>query len=71
MSPLKCLELMTSYAPPYALRVITVNFGTEASAYANRSWADSVGGGGVGEGGSFVAKNCKHVHTYSVINDVT
>ena len=27
-----CFELMTSYAPPYALRVITVNFGTVASA---------------------------------------
>ena len=29
-----CFELMTSYAPPYALRVITVSFGTVASAYA-------------------------------------
>ena len=27
-----CFELMTSYAPPYALRVITVSFGTVASA---------------------------------------
>src|SRR5690349_715600 len=26
-----CLELMTSYAPPYALRVITASFGTDAS----------------------------------------
>ena len=30
-----CLELMTSYAPPYALRVITVSFGTVASAKAS------------------------------------
>ena len=29
-----CFELMTSYAPPYALRVITVSFGTVASAKA-------------------------------------
>ena len=29
-----CFELMTSYAPPYALRVITVSFGTVASPYA-------------------------------------
>ena len=27
-----CFELITSYAPPYALRVITVNFQEEASA---------------------------------------
>ena len=27
-----CLEDMTSYAPPYAFRVITVSFGTVASA---------------------------------------
>ena len=33
-SPRMCLELMTSYAPPYALRVITVSFGTVASQYA-------------------------------------
>ena len=26
-----CFELMTSYAPPYALRMITVSFGTVAS----------------------------------------
>ncbi len=29
-----CFDDMTSYAPPYALRVITVSFGTVASAYA-------------------------------------
>jgi hypothetical protein len=29
-----CFEDMTSYAPPYALRVITVSFGTVASQYA-------------------------------------
>jgi hypothetical protein len=29
-----CLTLMTSYAPPYALRVITVTCGTVASANA-------------------------------------
>ena len=29
-----CFELMTSYAPPYALRVMTVTFGTVHSAYA-------------------------------------
>src|SRR4026207_899424 len=34
-----CFELMTSYAPPYALRVITVSFGTVASQYAYRSFA--------------------------------
>jgi hypothetical protein len=28
MSPRMCLLLMTSYAPPYALRVMTVSFGT-------------------------------------------
>ena len=31
MSPRTCLELMTSYAPPYALRVMTETFGTVAS----------------------------------------
>ena len=30
-SPRTCLLLMTSYAPPYALRVMTVTFGTVAS----------------------------------------
>ena len=30
-SPRTCLEDMTSYAPPYAFRVITVIFGTVAS----------------------------------------
>ena len=30
---------MTSYAPPYALRVITVSLGTVASAYAKSSLA--------------------------------
>src|SRR5512147_1827956 len=30
-SPRMCLELMTSYAPPYAFRVITVSLGTVAS----------------------------------------
>ena len=29
-----CLDDMTSYAPPYALRVITVSLGTVASANA-------------------------------------
>ncbi|OGR16765.1 MAG: hypothetical protein A2559_00185 [Deltaproteobacteria bacterium RIFOXYD2_FULL_66_9] len=29
-----CLEAMTSYAPPYALRVMTVTLGTVASAKA-------------------------------------
>ncbi len=31
MSPRMCLLLMTSYAPPYALRVMTVTLGTVAS----------------------------------------
>src|SRR6266516_3719777 len=35
----RCLEFMTRYAPPYALRVITVMRGTVASAYAYRSFA--------------------------------
>ena len=30
----RCFEPMASYAPPYPLRVITVTFGTVASAYA-------------------------------------
>jgi hypothetical protein len=34
-----CFELMTSYAPPYAFLVITVSFGTVASAYAYNSFA--------------------------------
>src|SRR5207247_528190 len=34
-----CLEDMTSYAPPYALRVITASFGTVASQYAYSSFA--------------------------------
>src|SRR6266550_440302 len=34
-----CFEFMTSYAPPYALRVITVSFGTVASQYAYSSLA--------------------------------
>ena len=34
-----CFELMTSYAPPYALRVITASFGTVASQYAYSSFA--------------------------------
>ena len=34
-----CFEDMTSYAPPYAFRVITVSFGTVASANAYRSFA--------------------------------
>src|SRR4029079_17055008 len=34
-----CFELMTSYAPPYALRVITASFGTVASQYAYSSLA--------------------------------
>ena len=34
-----CLLDMTQYAPPYALRVITVTFGTVASANANSSLA--------------------------------
>src|SRR5205085_326827 len=38
-SPRKCLELITSYAPPWALRVMTVIFGTVHSAYANSSLA--------------------------------
>ncbi len=29
-----CLDDMTQYAPPYALRVMTVSFGTVASANA-------------------------------------
>ena len=29
-----CFEHMTSYAPPYALRVMSVSLGTEASAKA-------------------------------------
>ncbi len=33
-SPRMCLLLMTSYAPPYALRVMTVTLGTVASQYA-------------------------------------
>ena len=33
-SPRMCLLLMTSYAPPYALRVMTVILGTVASQYA-------------------------------------
>src|ERR1041385_7448127 len=33
-SPRMCRELITSYAPPYALRVITVSLGTVASQYA-------------------------------------
>ncbi len=37
--PRMCLLLMTSYAPPYALRVMTVNFGTVASQYAYSSLA--------------------------------
>ena len=34
MSARMCLDAMTSYAPPYALRVMTVIFGTVASANA-------------------------------------
>ena len=34
-----CLLDMTQYAPPYALRVMTVTFGTVASANANSSFA--------------------------------
>ena len=34
-----CLLAITQYAPPYALRVITVTFGTVASANANSSFA--------------------------------
>ena len=34
ISARKCLEPMTSYAPPYAFRVMTVTLGTVASAYA-------------------------------------
>ena len=34
-----CLLDMTQYAPPYAFRVITVSFGTVASANANSSFA--------------------------------
>ena len=33
-SPRMCFDDMTSYAPPYALRVITVSLGTVASANA-------------------------------------
>ena len=39
MSPRMCFEFMTQYAPPYALRVMTVIFGTVASAYAKISFA--------------------------------
>ena len=35
----RCFEFMTTYAPPYALRVMTVSFGTVASANAYRSLA--------------------------------
>ena len=38
-SPRMCLLDITSYAPPYALRVITVSFGTVASQYAYSSFA--------------------------------
>ena len=38
-SPRRCFEDMTSYAPPYALRVITVSLGTVASAYAYSNFA--------------------------------
>src|SRR6185312_15991076 len=38
-SPRMCFELMTSYAPPYALRVMTVSLGTVASQYANNNLA--------------------------------
>src|SRR5207247_5926237 len=34
-----CFELMTSYAPPYALRVITASLGTVASQYEYSSFA--------------------------------
>jgi hypothetical protein len=34
-----CFELITSYAPPYAFRVITVSLGTVASQYAYSSFA--------------------------------
>src|SRR5258707_1233089 len=34
-----CFEHITQYAPPYALRVITVSFGTVASLNAYRSFA--------------------------------
>ena len=34
-----CLLDITQYAPPYALRVMTVTFGTVASANANSSFA--------------------------------
>ena len=33
-SPFRCFELITSYAPPYAFRVMTVSLGTVASANA-------------------------------------
>ena len=35
----RCFEFMTTYAPPYALRVITVIFGTVASVNAYSSLA--------------------------------
>ena len=34
-----CFEAITQYAPPYALRVITVIFGTVASANAYSNFA--------------------------------
>src|SRR2546422_768567 len=34
-----CFDAITSYAPPYAFRVITVSLGTVASEYAYRSFA--------------------------------
>ena len=34
-----CFDAITQYAPPYALRVMTVTFGTVASAKANSSFA--------------------------------
>ena len=39
LRPRRCLEDMTSYAPPYALRVMTVILGTVASANAYSSLA--------------------------------
>ena len=42
MSPRKCLELITQYAPPYDLRRITVTLGTVASPYANINLAPCV-----------------------------
>src|SRR6266480_4960901 len=39
MSARICLEFITQYAPPYAFRVMTVTFGTVASANANSSFA--------------------------------